>query len=99
MFTMKIRIDLIKKSNEVWTKKRFDEYTTVYKKIEKREGQLRNTAKQKWLKLMNEDIELKNWYDEFVKEVSESKRKEYLELKQYHSAAFSPNMSYLGWLY
>jgi len=95
----KKRIELIKKSNEVWTNKSFDEHSNLYKKIEKREGQLRDMAKQKWLKLMNEGEDLKNWYDKFVEEVSESKRREYLELKQYHSATFSSTMSYRGWLY
>ena len=48
---------------------------------------------------MNEDGELKKWYDEFIEEVCESKRKEHLEIKQYRSATFSPNISYRGWHY
>ena len=52
-----------------------------------------------WLKLMDEDKELKKWYDEFVEGVCNSKRREHLEIKQYRSATFSPKMSYRGDLY
>jgi len=76
----KKRIQMIKKSKEVSTKNGFDEYWDSWKKIHEREGQLREKAKQNWLKLMNEDKELKKWYDQFVQEVAESKKKEYQEL-------------------
>ena len=92
-------IGLIKESNESTTKNDFDKYRNLEKKIQKRSIQIRDMAKQKWLKLMNEDTELKEWYDKFVEEVSESKRREYLELTQYRSATFSPDRSYSGWLY
>lgn len=92
-------IELIKKSNYEFKKNSFDEHLELDKKIRKREEQLRDLAKQKWLKLMNEDKELKKWYNDFVEEVSESKRKEHLELKQYRSATFSSEISYQGLLY
>jgi len=71
----------------------------MLKKTEQRRQQLFALAKKLWLKLMDEDEEMKNWYNEFVKEVGESKRKENLEIKQYRSATFSPKISYQGWLY
>jgi len=92
-------IELIRKSNDEFKKNSFDEHLELDKKIRNREEQLRDMAKQKWLKLMNEDEELKKWYNDFVEEVSKSKKKEHLELKQYRSAAFSPEISYQGWLY
>jgi len=92
-------IELIKKQNEEFGKISFDENLKLETKIQKRSGQLRDMAKQKWLKFMNEDDELKKWYNEFIEEVSESKKKEHLELKQYCSATFSKDMSYSGWTY
>jgi len=91
--------ELIKIENESFSKKGFNEGLKMSKKTEERRQQLFAKAKKMWLKLMNEDEELKKWYDKFVEEVSESKRKEHLELKQYRLATFSPDMSYRGWLY
>jgi len=91
--------DLIKLENETFGKKGFDEHLDMLKKSEKRRKQLFAKAKKMWLKLMDEDKELKKWYDEFVKEVCESKRNEHLEIKQYRSATFSPKISYRGGLY
>lgn len=91
--------DLIKLENEAFGKGGFDEHTKMLKKTEQRRQQLFALAKKLWLKLMDEDEEMKNWYNEFVKEVGESKRKENLEIKQYRSATFSPKISYQGWLY
>ena len=91
--------ELIKLKKEDLSKHSYDEYKNWLKKIEKRRQQLFAKAKKIWLKLMDEDKELKKWYDEFVKEVSESKRKENLEINQYGLATFSSKISYQGWLY
>ena len=91
--------ELIKLENESFRKKGFDEGLKTAKKTEKRRQQLWDNAKKMWLKLMDEDKELKKWYDEFVEGVCNSKRREHLEIKQYRSATFSPKMSYRGDLY
>jgi len=91
--------ELIKLENQAFGKGGFDEHTKMLKKTEQRRQQLFAKAKKIWLKLLDEDEELKNWYNEFVKEVGESKRKQNLEIKQYRSATFSPKISYQGWLY
>jgi len=88
--------ELIKLENESFSKKGFNEGLKMSKKTENRRQQLVAKAKKIWLKLMDEDKELKKWYDEFVEVVGKSKKKEHLEIKQYRSATFSPNLSYRG---
>lgn len=90
--------ELMKFESEAFGKKGFDENLNMLKKAEKHRQQLFALAKKKWLKLMDEDKELKKWYNEFVEEVCESKRKEHLEIKQYNLATFSPTISYRGGL-
>ena len=85
--------EFIKLENEAFSKHGFDEYKNMLKKTEKRRQQLFALAKKKWLMLMDEDKELKKWYNEFVEEVCESKRKEHLEIKQYNLTTFSPRLN------
>jgi len=46
-------------------------------------------AKQKWMELMNEDKELKKWYNNFLEEAVKSKKGEYEVIAQYHKEGLS----------
>ena len=47
------------------------------------------TARQKWLELMQEDKELKRWYNKFLKEAADSKKREHRVVTQYQKEVFS----------
>jgi len=66
-----------------------------YKKIQtKKYLETLKKAKQKWLELMNEDKELKKWYNNFLEEAVRSKKREYGVISQYHKEGLSKKYQY-----
>jgi len=48
-----------------------------------------NLAEKKWAQLMNEDKELRKWYEDFLKEARKSKTNQLQQLNQYYKTIFS----------
>jgi len=78
--------ELIKMSRE-----KPDEYN---KSQTKKYLEILKKAKQKWLELMNEDKELKKWYNNFLEEAVKSKKREYGVISQYHKEGLSKKYQY-----
>jgi len=47
-----------------------------------------NQAREMWIQIMDEDRELKKWYDTFLKNVTRAKRKEYGEVYAYRKEVY-----------
>ena len=46
-------------------------------------------ARQKWIQIMDEDRELKKWYNTFLKDATRAKKTEYGVVSQYHKEVYS----------
>jgi len=48
-----------------------------------------NQAREKWIQIMNEDVELKKWYDAFLKNATRAKKQEYGIVSTYRKEVYS----------